>query len=357
VCRRGRPVRDRSPRRPRPRFGSSLSFRMTEEGRRAARGGFFTCERSETKNAHVHVPKVLSRSPTESTRNTRKSTALETARNGDRAFALEISVRGAGPATFERTPARASHLRARRVDDVVTDHVRPRRKQPSRTAHATIVTCLASPPKRHRTIRHALRWHETAQGTTRPPKAVRLARAFARRSAFSRVARARDGRSVDRASRAEAPFHATVPTPREAIGGQLGGPPHSIPTASRGRASARAEGHPGCSGSVLSRVRAALSLHAARALRLGALGVPGGPPPAHRSSVRAPRNRPPAPATCRRRRFPRLSAETLFFLERLSRFLKTFSDVAPTSSPSSSPSSARVLFVSFSFSCPSGRLH
>ena len=64
---------------------------------------------------------------------------------------------------------------------------------------ATIVTCLASPPKRHRTIRHALRWHETAQGTTRPPKAVRLARAFARRSAFSRVARARDGRSVDRA--------------------------------------------------------------------------------------------------------------------------------------------------------------
>ena len=44
---------------------------------------------------------------------------------------------------------------------------------------ATIVTCLASPPKRHRTIRHALRWHETAQGTTRPPKAVRLARAFA----------------------------------------------------------------------------------------------------------------------------------------------------------------------------------
>ena len=224
---------------------------------------------------------------------------------------------------------------------------------------ATIVTCLASPPKRHRTIRHALRWHETAQGTTRPPKAVRLARAFARRSAFSRVARARDGRSVDRASRAEAPFHATVPTPREAIGGQLGGPPHSIPTASRGRASARAEGHPGCSGSVLSRVRAALGLHAARALRLGALGVPGGPPPAHRSSVRAPRNRPPAPATCRRRRFPRLSAETLFFLERLSRFLKTFSDVAPTSSPSSSPSSARVLFVSFSFwfSCPSGRLH
>lgn len=148
---------------------------------------------------------------------------------------------------------------------------------------ATIVTCLASPPKRHRTIRHALRWHETAQGTTRPPKAVRLARAFARRSAFSRVARARDGRSVDRASRAEAPFHATVPTPREAIGGQLGGPPHSIPTASRGRASARAEGHPGCSGSVLSRVRAALGLHAARALRLGALGVPGGPPPAHRS--------------------------------------------------------------------------
>jgi hypothetical protein len=33
-------------------------------------------------------------------------------------------------------------------------------------------------------------------------------------------------------------------------------------------------------------VRAALGLHAARALRLGALGVPGGPPPAHRSRPR-----------------------------------------------------------------------
>ena len=63
---------------------------------------------------------------------------------------------------------------------------------------ATIVTCLASPPKRHRTIRHALRWHETAQGTTRPPNAVRLTRAFARRSAFSRVAKTRARRTLGR---------------------------------------------------------------------------------------------------------------------------------------------------------------
>ena len=159
------------------------------------------------------MPKVLSRSPTESTRNTRKSTALETARTRDRAVALEISVRVAVPRRSSALPpARRTSVHAELTTSSQTTFVRDESslREPR---DATIVTCLASPPKRHRKIRHALRWHETAQGTTRPPKAVRLARAFARRSAFSRVARARDGRSVDRASRAEAPFHATVPTP------------------------------------------------------------------------------------------------------------------------------------------------
>ena len=106
VCRRGRPVR-RSPRR--PRFGGSLSFRDSDDARGGARHAAVSSRvnASETKNAHIHVPKVLSRSPPESTRNTRKSTALETART-------------------RRSSSRARDLCPRRRSRDVRAHSRPR---------------------------------------------------------------------------------------------------------------------------------------------------------------------------------------------------------------------------------------
>ena len=85
--------------------------------------------------------------------------------------------------------------------------------EPSEPRDATIVTSLASPPKRHRTIRHALRWHETAQGTTPPLNADTRTKRPATGPGVPCVARARDGRSVDRAPSAEAPLDVTVPTP------------------------------------------------------------------------------------------------------------------------------------------------
>lgn len=124
--------------------------------------------------------------------------------------------------------------------------------EPSEPHDATIVTRLASPPKRHCTIRHALRWNETAQGTTRERTAERIRR----RTGFSRVARARDGTSVDRAE-ARGSALLTRPSRRiSAIGGQLGGPPHSIPTASRTRVGASRGSTEGSVRGASSRVRA-----------------------------------------------------------------------------------------------------
>ena len=263
---------------------------------------------SETKNAHIHVPKVLSRSPTESTRNTRKSTALETARTRDRAVALEISVRVAVPRRSSALPpARRTSVHAELTTSSQTTFVRDESslREPR---DATIVTCLASPPKRHRTIRHALRWHETAQGTYDATTESGEAREGFRETVgvFTRRPSARRTLGRPRVARGS-PFPRDRPdaSRRSAVNSAA----RRIPSRQRREDARRLEprGTRGSSGAS-SRVCAPRSASTPRARFASARSAS---PADHRrrtARVRAPRNRRPAPATCRRRRFPRLSA-------------------------------------------------